>query len=115
MPTEDVDYSFVESKLSPEKTLVHLLRGPYEGVIYSYDLVKVTEDQTLGAARLSFHYTIHRVPPEKDPDLLQSDHSFHHHLGDILTSILLKQESKIGKPPTHGKQSTTTHLTELHI
>jgi hypothetical protein len=110
-PIEGIDYQLgFFANVQGTNAMVELLTGPFKGTVYSYDWVKVTEEPSLGIAKLSFHFTIiHGVK-------YQNDSAFHHHAGDVLRSIMISKEPRIGKlnELNNGSKSTKADSTILH-
>jgi len=91
MPIEDIDYVLMTSPNVPGVTMVKLLTGEFAGTLYSYEYVRVTEEPSLGVAKLSFNYTLYsRSDVSNNP-------RFQHYAGDLLTGILSSHDAKIGK------------------
>lgn len=75
----------------PGVTIVKLLTGEFTGTLYSYDYVRLTEEPSIGAAKLSFNYTLYsRSDVSNNP-------KFHHYAGELLSGLLASQDAKIGK------------------
>ena len=77
---------------SPEgdSTWVEITEGKYAGIIYSYGGVKMDMDS--GLPKLSFGFTVLHSG-EYDIDQLNSDEEFVTVMGDILTEIIIHNES----------------------
>lgn len=93
-PKEGVDYEFYHF---PETDLtgIHLLRGEYRGVIYYYKGAKFSEDD--GYPKLSFEYEIYQTGEQTHTELI-TDKNFDILLGDILTEILVNNETRADNP-----------------
>tara|TARA_X000001382_G_C3141991_1_gene169880 strand:+ start:194 stop:505 length:312 start_codon:yes stop_codon:yes gene_type:complete len=84
------NYSFV-SRGDDNWTSIMISKGPYEGIIYQYGKVSVSdEEDENGYGKLSFQYN---VLDEVDHNLkdLEESQEFKNTLGDILTEILDEQ------------------------
>ena len=90
------DYAFVESVLDPQKTFIRQLSGPFKDVIIQVIWLKLTEDQSLGMARLSFNFEIEKCPTSFKPETLKTNPEFITRIGDTLSAILSTQAVKIG-------------------
>ena len=84
---EKVDYIFVQINDS-DVDGIKLLVDKYNGVIYHYHKVRFKEENN--QARMEFGYTI-VDSGTYNIDLLNNDEEFHTVMGDILTTILMKQ------------------------
>jgi len=73
-----------------DTTWVKITSGTYAGVIYSYGMVRLTSE--IGYPKLEFSYNI--IHPSKyDYEDLRNDSEFVIIMGDILTEIIIKNES----------------------
>ena len=88
-PQHNVDYILIDSD-DGTKTGIGIQTGDYAGVLYHYGKAKISEEGE--HARMTFSYTIVSSPRIPIDDLIQ-DENFHTFIGDILTDILLNQES----------------------
>ena len=94
-PKHNVDYLLIDSD-DHKQTGVGILIGKYAGVLYHYGKVRISDEEV--QARMTFSYTILSSPQIPINELIR-DEEFHTFIGDILTDILLNQESaneKIG-------------------
>jgi hypothetical protein len=90
MPIEDIDYVLMTSPNVPGVTIIKLLTGEFAGALYSYEYVRVSEEASIGAAKLSFNYTLYtRLDVSNNP-------KFHHYAGDLLAELLSSEDAKIG-------------------
>lgn len=90
MPLEDKDYRFINFTNS-EITGIQILQGEFAGVVYHYGRARVEEAGEF--AKLQFGYTLVH-PGKHDIDELQNNEDFVTIMGDILTSILMKQNNE---------------------
>ena len=90
MPLEDKDYRFINFTNS-EITGIQILQGEFAGVVYHYGRARVEEAGEF--AKLQFGYTLVH-PGKHDIDELQNNEDFVTIMGDILTSILMKQSNE---------------------
>ena len=99
---ETIDYNFVERD-GAELYSVQLLTGEWLGVIYTYGRVSIKEDRWKKQATLHFDYRIEDTSQSDHftDDLLRST-AFRNHIGDVLASILSKEDSHIGN---YGKDT----------
>lgn len=88
-PKHNVDYVLIDSD-DGETTGIGIQTGKYAGVLYHYGKVRISEEGEL--ARMIFSYTI-VSSPTFSIDELTHDEEFHTFIGDILTDILMTQES----------------------
>lgn len=86
-------------------TWVEITSGKYVGVVYSYSTVKFAKEGEFG--RLSFGYNVLHSA-EHDLIGLQSDEEFVTIMGDILTDIIIHQESQ-------NEQTRTLDSEEPHL
>ena len=83
-------YVFVE-KADSDFTSIKALQKPYDGIIYTYGKVKLSEPNgECENARLIFDYRIEEVPPAfgRSKEDLEKDEDFSIFIGDILVEIL---------------------------
>ena len=90
MLKEEVDYRFIDFK-DTEITGIELLTKEYLGVVYHYNKARVVEEGEL--VRLQFGYTLIHSG-EHDIDDLTNDSELHIIMGEILTTIIEKQENE---------------------
>jgi hypothetical protein len=90
MPLEDKDYRFINFTNS-DITGIQILQGEFAGVVYHYGRARVEEAGEF--AKLQFGYTLVH-PGKHDIDELQNNEDFVTIMGDILTSILMKQNNE---------------------
>jgi hypothetical protein len=83
---ENVHYEFV--KVDETIDGIKLLLDDYRDVLYHYHKVRVTEED--GQGKMNFEYTIVE-PGNWDIDELNTNQDFHKVMGDILTTLLMKQ------------------------
>ncbi len=84
--------AYVE-KADSDFTSIKILTEPYNGIIYTYGKVKVSEPENENEnenATLIFDYRVDEVPPifEKSREEIENDQDFSHFIGDILVEIL---------------------------
>lgn len=82
-------YRFQDSPQG-DATWVEIIDGKYAGIIYTYGGVKMDMDS--GLPKLSFGFTVLHSG-EHDIDHLNSDEEFVTVMGDILTEIIIQNES----------------------
>lgn len=87
---ENVDYRFEIAEDNSTSVNVVLLSGDYVGVKYRYGSVSVSTDETSGDAYLNFKFDI--IDDNSFVDL-EDDIAFKTRIGDVLTSIMLKDIS----------------------
>jgi len=83
-------FLYVE-KADSDFTSIKVLQKPYNGIIYTYGKVKVSEPENEnGNATLSFDWKVEEVPPAfgKSKEELENDEDFSKFIGDILVEIL---------------------------
>ena len=83
-------YVFVE-KADSDFTSIKALQKPYDGIIYTYGKVKVSEPNgECENARLTFDYRVEEVPPvfDKSKEEIENDPDFSRFIGDVLVEIL---------------------------
>lgn len=100
MPSEKLDYIFVDDPTNDTVYAIRIISGPYVGTIYKYANIKINEDVKRDVCTLSYTYSIMTVPSVYTAQILESDKCFKNYIGDILSDILSNQEYKIGK---HGE------------
>lgn len=88
-------YTLLEDPDDEKQWLVKVLKGPWAGVIYRYNKLKLVEDKAADKLICQFEYDIIEVPANlagKDlPD--QTKGLFEKFLGDIVVDILETKES----------------------
>lgn len=84
---ENVDYVFVIPEDTTTNVDIRVNSGEYSGVVYNYGKVSVEEDKDNDRAYLLFEYNI---VDSNGFELLESDDNFKNHIGDILTTIMVK-------------------------
>lgn len=72
-----------------DATWVEITSGKYSGVVFSFGMVKFTQE--LGLPKLDFSYTI-LYSGQFDKEELEKDYDFTTVMGDILTDIIIKEE-----------------------
>lgn len=90
MPLEGKHFKFIDF-IDSEITGIQILEGEYASVVYHYGKVRVVPQGEMGV--LQFGYTIVN-PGKHDIDDLTKDENFSTMMGDILTSILTKQNNE---------------------
>jgi len=83
-------YVFVE-KADSDFTSIKVLTEDYNGIIYTYGKVKVSEPNgECENAKLSFDYRVEEVPPVfgKTKKEIENDPDFSRFIGDVLVEIL---------------------------
>jgi hypothetical protein len=70
--------------------LVEITSGKYTGVVYSYGMVKLKPESAIPV--LQFNYNIYQSG-QHDKLALQNDDDFVTIIGDILTEIIIQNES----------------------
>jgi len=83
-------YVFVE-KADSDFTSIKVLTEDYNGIIYTYGKVKVSEPNgECENAKLSFYYRVEEVPPVfgKTKEEIENDPDFSRFIGDVLVEIL---------------------------
>jgi|688.fasta_scaffold2494583_1 hypothetical protein len=83
-PQINEDFTLLDSD-DGFKTGIGILKGTYQGVLYHYGKVRISEEDD--HAKMTFAYTIISSPQIPIDDLTQ-DPEFHTLIGDILTEIL---------------------------
>jgi hypothetical protein len=71
-------------------TVIEITSGKYSGVVYTYGRVKFSDE--FGMPKLSFGYNIIH-PGTHTLDQLQDDQEYVTIMGDILTELIIKNES----------------------
>jgi len=84
---ENDDYVFVIPENATTNVDIRVNSGEYSGVVYNYGKVSVEEDEDNDQAYLLFEYDI---VDSNGFELLESDDKFKNHIGDILTTIMVK-------------------------
>lgn len=82
--------AYVE-KADSDFTSIKVLQKPYNGIIYTYGKVKVSEPEKENEnATLTFDYRVDEVPPifGKTKEEIENDQDFSNFIGDILVEIL---------------------------
>jgi len=82
--------TYVE-KADSDFTSIKVLQEPYNGIIYTYGKVKVSDPNGDGEkATLTFDYRVEEVPPVfgKSKEEIENDEDFANFIGDILVEIL---------------------------
>jgi translation elongation factor EF-1beta len=73
-----------------DKTVpIELTSGPYKGVVYRYDIVKVKEQKD-GSALLFFEYQLYERPKRMTEKKLRNDKKFTEYLGLVLNRLILE-------------------------
>jgi|TARA_R110000737_G_scaffold352373_1_gene398148 hypothetical protein len=83
-------FVYVE-KEDADFTSIKVLQKPYNGIIYTYGKIKISEpEDENGNATLSFDWKVEEVPPAigKSKEELENDEVFSKFIGDILVEIL---------------------------
>lgn len=81
------DYSFVEVEHDWDQvSAIKILTGPYAGIIYYYQAVKIAEDDGHGAI-VKFTFQVH-TSDTIAIDSLANDLTFHTVMGEILSQII---------------------------
>ena len=88
-PQHNVDYDLIDSD-DGETTAVGIKTGKFAGVLYHYGKVKFFTEGEIG--RMQFSYTIISTPSIPIEELMR-DEEFHNFIGEILTDIIINQES----------------------
>ena len=80
-------FEFVEK---PESDFysIKLTDGPYEGVIYTYGEVRLTEDEPNDMLKVNFKYKLEEVPKGLKENKLKKDPEFKNCMGNILTGLI---------------------------
>ena len=96
---EEFDYKLVDSDRHTDHFSIKLTSGQYSGSVYAYGDVKLTEEEINGeqVGRLSFLYEVEEGNEEYTKEELQSNKDFEQHIGNVLASIITKNEFKIGE------------------
>ena len=102
MPSEIIDYLFVDDPTNDKIYAVKLRSGTYSDVIYKYGNIRFEEDKDNDVCRLRYAYKIIYKPENLVNIDLDEDVDFKNYIGDVLNDILSNQEFKIGN---HGEQS----------
>lgn len=86
---EFVDYNFSVPESDDNSGLINikLASGDYSGVEYRYGKVSIEEDSERDNAYLTFEFD---VVDSNEKENLEEDMQFKNHIGDILTSIMMK-------------------------
>ena len=93
-PKEGIDYELYHFEDS-DLTGIHLLKGEYSGIIYYYKGARFSEDD--GYPKLSFGYEIYQSG-KLTVDQLHVDKKFDKLIGDILTELLVNNETRADNP-----------------
>lgn len=88
-PQYNVDYVLIDSD-DGETTAVGIQTGRFAGILYHYGKVRFSEEGEVG--RMQFSYTIVSSPTIPIEELMR-DEEFHNYIGEILTEIIINQES----------------------
>jgi hypothetical protein len=88
-PKEGIDYEFYDFPDS-DLTGIHLLKGKYSGIIYFYTTVKFSEEDNI--PKLSYNYELYQTNNISENELT-IDKNFDILVGDILTTILVNNET----------------------
>jgi hypothetical protein len=72
-----------------DATWVEITSGKYSGVVFSFGMVKFSDDA--GMPKLSFSFTI-LYSANYDKDFLEHDNEFEEVMGDILTDIIINEK-----------------------
>jgi hypothetical protein len=80
-------FEFVEK---PDSDLysIKLVDGPYEGVIYTYGQVNLTEDEANDMLNVKFKFKIEEVPNNLNEVELNDSSDFKNCMGNILTGLI---------------------------
>ena len=95
--------TYVE-KADSDFTSIKVLQEPYNGIIYTYGKVKVSEPEGEGEnAKISFDYRVEEVPPVfgKSKEEIENDQDFANFIGDILVEILEDSVENDGSSDDH--------------
>ena len=88
-PQHNVDYVLIDSD-DGETTGIGIQTGRFAGVLYHYGKVRFFTEGEIG--RMQFSYTIVSSPTIPIEELMR-DEEFHNFIGEILTDIIINQES----------------------
>jgi len=83
-------FVYVE-KEDADFTSIKVLQKPYNGIIYTYGKIKVSEPENEnGNATLTFDWKVEELPPifGKSKEEVENDEDFANFIGDILVEIL---------------------------
>jgi hypothetical protein len=89
---EKEDFKFRDDLCNPEKgdtVPIQITTGPYEGIIYRYTSLKLSEDPEQDQAKLQFGYEILETPTITETTL-RKDQRFTNHIGIILNHFILE-------------------------
>ena len=98
-----LEYKFLNLP-EEDTTMVEITGGKYSGVVFSYGHVRF-EEGVMG--QLQFTYNIHN-PGQHGHASLLTDQEYHTMMGDILTDIIINQES-------HNEQTRTLDSKESDL
>jgi hypothetical protein len=99
-PQHSVDYDLIDSD-DGETTAVGIKTGRFAGVLYHYGKVRFTTEGEIG--RMQFSYTIVSTPTISVEELMR-DEEFHNYIGEILTDIIINQESANEEIRNHNSE-----------
>jgi hypothetical protein len=87
--TPNVDFKFRDDLVrTPTETVpIELLMSPFDGVIFRYDKVQITEQDD--HAKMKFEYTI-LEKKDFDEEKLRANKTFNHTLGIVLNHMILE-------------------------
>ncbi len=102
---EGVDYQLIDVMVGTEPAVaVRLIDTKYSGVVYYYDLVKIStvDDKAI----LSFNYMVYDHPPEIDPGIHLTTNEFKTYIGNILVSIMMSDKGEYATIRNHDSKES---------
>jgi len=84
---EDIDYKFLTTDSDNTFVNIELISGEFQGTVYRYGKVSFDEDGENDSVSLVFGFDV--VDDNGNFDL-ESNPEFKNHIGDVLTTILIK-------------------------
>jgi hypothetical protein len=82
----NIDYKFRDD-IKADTVPIHLLTGPYNGVVYRYTQVSIKETKD-DSAVMQFDYYLHETAEHTEASL-RADPKFTTHIGLILNQLIL--------------------------
>lgn len=90
----NIDYKFRDD-IKADTVPIHLLTGPYNGVVYRYTQVAIKETEN-DSAVMQFDYFLHETAEHTEASL-RADPKFTAHIGLILNQLILDTVDAEGK------------------
>ena len=94
---EGRDYQIVQHPTDEATGAVHVTRGAFKDLVYSYGQVEFREDESceVDECTLKFRYEVHDIPKPYTEETLRVDPSFNDMMGEILVVIMEESCQKI--------------------